>query len=132
MLRHKIRLRLYEISSVRDLTLDILSAHGYNVLLAQDGLEALHVYKAFGHNIDLVLLDMIMPRMDGKETYKKLKEIDPDITVLFCSGYSQNHRLCEELKKSNLPYVNKPFRIDDLLRKMRQVLDHEAGSVNIR
>ena len=113
---------------VRDLTLDILSAHGYNVFLAQDGLEALHVYKAFGHDIDLVLLDMIMPRMDGKETYKKLKEINPDITVLFCSGYSQNHRLCEELKKSNLPYVNKPFRIDDLLRKMRQVLDHEAGS----
>jgi PAS domain S-box-containing protein len=112
---------------IRDLTLDILSANGYNVLLAQDGLEALHVYKAFGHNIDLVLLDMIMPRMGGKETYKKLKEINPDIMVLFCSGHGSNHQLCEELRKSNLPYASKPFRIDELLRKVRQALNHRAA-----
>jgi DNA-binding NtrC family response regulator len=113
---------------VRDLTMEVLSVHGYNVLLAQDGLVALHVYKAFGHNIDLVLLDMIMPRMSGKETYKKLKEINPDIMVLFCSGYSSNHQLCEELRKSNLPYASKPFRIDELLRKVRQVLNHEDAN----
>jgi two-component system cell cycle sensor histidine kinase/response regulator CckA len=112
---------------VRDLTLEILSAYGYKVLLAQDGLEAIHVYKAFGHTIDLVLLDMIMPRMGGKETYEKLKEINPDIKVLFCSGHGSDHQVCEELRKSGLPYSSKPFKIDELVRKVRQVLNHEPA-----
>ena len=113
---------------IRDLTLEVLSAHGYNVLLAQDGLEAIHVYKAFGHNIDLVLLDMIMPRMGGKEAYEKLKEINPDIKVLFCSGHGSDHKVCEELKKIGVPYSRKPFKIYDLARKVRQVLNHEDAS----
>ena len=113
---------------VRDLTLEVLSAHGYNVLLAQDGLEAIHVYKAFEHTIDLVLLDMIMPQMGGKEAYEKLKEINPDIKVLFCSGHGSDHKVCEELKKSGLPYSRKPFKIYDLARKVRQVLNHEDAS----
>ncbi len=113
---------------VRDLTLEVLSAHGYNVLLAQDGLEAIHVYKAFEHTIDLVLLDMIMPRMGGKEAYEKLKEINPDIKVLFHSGHGSDHQVCKELRKSGLPYSRKPFKIDELVRKVRQVLNHEDTS----
>ncbi len=113
---------------VRDLTLEILSAYGYNVLLAQDGLEAIHVYKAFEHTIDLVLLDMIMPRMGGKEAYEKLKEINPDIKVLFRSGHGSDHQVCKELRKSGLPYSRKPFKIYDLARKVRQVLNHEDTS----
>jgi CheY-like chemotaxis protein len=116
---------------IRDLTLEVLSAHGYNVLLAQDGLEAIHVYKAFGHNIDLVLLDMIMPRMGGKEAYEKLKEINPDIKVLFCSGHGSDHKVCEELKKIGMPYSRKPFKIYDLARKVRQVLNHEPAGQEI-
>ncbi|MEA1867352.1 MAG: ATP-binding protein [Thermodesulfobacteriota bacterium] len=113
---------------VRDLTLEILSAYGYNVLLAQDGLEAIHVYKAFGHTIDLVLMDMIMPRMGGKEAYEKLKEINSDIKVLFCSGYGSDHQVCEELRESGLSYSSKPFTADELVRKVRQVLNHEDAS----
>ena len=116
---------------VRDLVLEVLSVHGYNVLLAQDGLEAIHVYKAFGHTIDLVLLDMIMPRMGGKEAYEKLKEINSDIKVLFCTGYGPNHKIYEELRKSNLPYASKPFKIDELVRKVQQVLNHEAAGQEI-
>ncbi len=116
---------------VRDLTLEVLSAHGYNVLLAQDGLEAIHVYKAFGHTIDLVLLDMIMPRMGGKEAYEKLKEINPDIKVLFCSGHGSDNKVCEELKKIGVPYSRKPFKIYDLARKVRQVLNHEPAGQEI-
>jgi nitrogen-specific signal transduction histidine kinase/CheY-like chemotaxis protein len=116
---------------VRDLVLEVLSVHGYNVLLAQDGLEAIHVYKAFGHTIDLVLLDMIMPRMGGKEAYEKLKEINSDIKVLFCTGHGPNHKIYEELRKSSLPYVSKPFKIDELVRKVQQVLNHEAAGQEI-
>ncbi|RKX59202.1 MAG: hypothetical protein DRP37_06895 [Thermodesulfobacteriota bacterium] len=113
---------------VRDLTLEILSAYGYNVLLAQDGLDAIHVYKAFEHTVDLVLMDVIMPRMCGKEAYEKLKEINPDIKVLFCSGHGSDHQVCEELRESGLPYSSKPFKVDELVRKVRQVLNHEDAS----
>ncbi len=71
---------------------------------------------------------MIMPRMGGKEAYEKLKEINPDIKVLFCSGHGSDHKVCEELKKCGLPYSKKPFKIYDLARKVRQVLNHEDTS----
>jgi CheY-like chemotaxis protein len=116
---------------VRDLTKEILSVHGYNVLPAQDGLEAIHVYKAFEHDIDLVLLDIFMPRMGGKEAYEKLKEINPDIKVLFCSGHSPNHEMYEALRNGDLHYVSKPFKIDELVRKVRQVLNHEDAGQKI-
>ena len=114
---------------VRDLTMEVLSVHGYNVLSAQDGLEAIHVYKAFEHDIDLVLLDIFMPRMGGKEAYEKLKEINPDIKVLFCSGHGPNHEIYEAPRNGDLHYVSKPFKIDELVRKVRQVLNHEDASI---
>ncbi|MDL1959950.1 MAG: response regulator [Deltaproteobacteria bacterium] len=116
---------------VRDLTLEVLSVHGYNVLLAQDGLEAINVYKAFGHDIDLVLLDMFMPKLSGKEAYEKLKEINPDIKVLFCSGYGRNHKIYEELKNGNLHCISKPFKVDELVREVQQVLNHKATGQEI-
>ena len=116
---------------VRDLTLEVLSAHGYNVLLAQDGLEAINVYKAFEHDIDLVLLDMFMPRLSGKEAYDKLKEINPDIKVLFCSGYGRNHKIYEELRNGDLHCISKPFKVDELVRKVQQVLNHEVAGQEI-
>jgi len=114
---------------VRDLTTEVLSVHGYNVLPAQDGLEAIHVYKAFEHDIDLVLLDIFMPRMGGKEAYEKLKEINPDIKVLFCSGHGSNHEIDKVPGNGDLYYVSKPFKIDELVRKVRQVLDHEDANI---
>ena len=116
---------------VRDLTQEVLSSYGYNVLLAQDGLEAIHVYKAFGHDIDLVLLDMFMPRMSGTETYDELKEINPDIKVLFCSGHGSSHKIYEGLRNDDLHWVSKPFKVDELVRKMQQVLNHEAAGHEI-
>ncbi len=116
---------------VRDLATEVLSVHGYNVLSAQDGLEAIHVYKAFEHDIDLVLLDISMPRMGGKEAYEKLKEINPDIKVLFCSGHDPNHEMYEAPRNGDLHYVSKPFKIDELVRKVQQVLNHEDAGQKI-
>ncbi|MCK4426641.1 MAG: response regulator, partial [Deltaproteobacteria bacterium] len=116
---------------VRDLTQEVLSVHGYNVLLAQDGLEAIHVYKAFGHDIDLVLLDMFMPRLGGKEAYEKLKEINPDIKVIFCSGYGRNHKIYEELRNGDLHCISKPFKVDVLVREVQQVLSHKVAGQEI-
>ena len=95
----------------------------------KDGLEAIHVYKAHEHDIDLVLLDILMPRMSGKEAYEELKKINPDIKVLFYGGHSPNHEIYEAPGNGDLHYVSKPFKIDELVRKVRQVLNHEDASI---
>ncbi|OEU49036.1 MAG: hypothetical protein BA861_04945 [Desulfobacterales bacterium S3730MH5] len=112
---------------VRDLATEVLSSHGYRVMPAKDGLEALHVYKAFGYDIDLVLMDMLMPRMGGKEAYKKLKEINPEIRVLFCSGHGSDCEVVEDLHNKGLPFVSKPYKINELAEKVRQMLDRESS-----
>ncbi len=113
---------------VRELALEILSAYGYRVMLAKDGAEAVHIYSAFGHNIDLVLMDMVMPRMNGRQAYAKLKKINPGINILLCSGYGSNNQEVEMLRKDNLPFISKPYKIKELLCKVRQALDSEPSS----
>lgn len=114
---------------VRDLTREVLSVYGYSVLLAQDGLEALHVYRAFEHDVDLVLLDICMPRMGGKETYEKLKEINSDIKVLFCSGHNPDNEMYEASIIDDLHCVSKPFKIGELVRKVQQVLNQKNANI---
>ena len=67
---------------VRDLALDILSPAGYQVLMAKDGVEALHMYHAYKNSIDLLLLDIVMPKMNGKQVFDKIKEINPEQKIL--------------------------------------------------
>lgn len=108
---------------VRDLAKEVLSSHGYTVMTARDGLEALHIYEALGRRIDLVILDVIMPGMNGQETYKKLKGINPDIKVLFCSGHGMDQETVNEVMERGLPFTGKPFDLDELMEQVRRVLD---------
>ena len=73
---------------IRNLGRTILQRYGYRVLLAEDGLEALQVYRQHGEPIDLVILDLVMPRLSGHDTLRQLQQLDPDVRVLFSSGYS--------------------------------------------
>ena len=109
---------------IRELALELLSSRGYHVMLAKDGLEAVHIYKVFGHNIDVILMDLAMPGMGGKEAYEKLKEMNPQVKVLFCSGHGSGNRGIEDIwDESHLPFICKPFKLDELLQMLRQVLD---------
>jgi CheY-like chemotaxis protein len=110
---------------VRDLTQEVLSVNGYNVLLAQDGLEALNLFRSHGQDIDLVLLDMFMPHMSGKETYDELKKINPNIKVLFCSGYGRMQETHKKLENDGLNCISKPFKIDELVSKVHRALNNE-------
>ena len=73
----------------------------------------------------MVILDMIMPEMDGGETYDKMKKIDPDIKVLLSSGYSVDGQATEILERGCSGFIQKPFKIKKLAQKIRDILINE-------
>lgn len=102
---------------------DLLEVLGYTVLAAGSGREGLKIYKNNQTEINLVLLDMIMPDMDGSATYDRLKEFNPDIKVLLSSGYSINSPAKAILAKGCDGFIQKPFGLIDLSHKLREILD---------
>jgi PAS domain S-box-containing protein len=108
---------------VVNVTKDMLKGLGYSVLTARNGPEALESFKSGGERVDLVLLDMIMPGMNGEQTFEKLKEIRPDIRVILCSGYSLNGQAAGIMAKGCRAFLQKPFLISSLSRTIREVLD---------
>ena len=106
---------------------EILETAGYGVLTACSGREALEIYEAWKGDIDLVMLDMIMPGMGGAETFTELKKIDPDVSVIIISGYSLPDEVCELLAQGCKGFLQKPFLIPELLKKIRQVIRRDEG-----
>ncbi len=108
---------------VRELGARILTKHGYTVLQATNGREALDLFKKESSQISLVILDLIMPEMGGTECLKKLLKIDPQVKVLVASGYSADASVKKMIQIGAKGFVSKPFRVKDLLRGVRKVLD---------
>ncbi|MBU4426479.1 MAG: PAS domain S-box protein, partial [Proteobacteria bacterium] len=112
-----------------DIIVDIwkknLEKLGYKVITARNGKEAIELYKKNQGNIDIVVLDMIMPEMGGGETYDRLKEINPDVKVILSSGYSIEGQASEILKRGCDGFIQKPFRMKQLSRKINEVLEKE-------
>jgi CheY-like chemotaxis protein len=98
---------------VRKSTRLLLERLGYTVLLAEDGRTALERYRAHGA-VDLVLLDLIMPGMDGRETYRELQALDPSVRVLFASGYADDDTVRELTAACGAPLMPKPFNLRQL------------------
>lgn len=109
--------------TIIDVTGEMIQALGYRVLTANSGPEAIELYKARVKDIDLIILDMIMPDMGGKETYDKLKEINPSVKVILASGYSINGMAKSIMEKGVQLFMQKPFRLDDLSQQIRSVLE---------
>jgi two-component system cell cycle sensor histidine kinase/response regulator CckA len=101
---------------------DMLTTLGYQVVTARSGKEAIEVYRANQHTIDLVILDMIMPGMGGGTTYDRMKEINPGVKVLLSSGYSINGEANEILSRGCNGFIQKPFHIHELSRRIREFL----------
>jgi len=108
---------------ILDVTKEVLEAIGYRVLLARDGKEAVEVYGKDRDDIDVVLLDMVMPNMGGGEAYDRMKEINPDIKVLLSSGYSLDGEATKILERGCNGFIQKPFRMNELAEKIREILD---------
>jgi two-component system cell cycle sensor histidine kinase/response regulator CckA len=107
---------------ITDVGGQLLEKLGYRALTAKSGREAITLYENNRADIDLVILDMIMPGMSGGETYDRLKEINSDIKVLLSSGYSINGQAEKILDRGCNAFIQKPFNIKELAKKVRQVL----------
>ena len=100
----------------------LLEKLGYKVLLAEDGLAAVRTFAAKRGQIAAVMLDLIMPVMDGAETLARLKEIDPEVPVLLASGYSREEQADELIKKGADGFIQKPFDLKTLRSRMAELL----------
>ncbi len=101
----------------------LLEAVGYRVFTAINGQEAIEVYKKNRDEIDIVLLDMVMPNMGGGEVYDRLKEISPDIKVILSSGYSVDGQATEILRRGCDGFIQKPFNVSELSIKIEEILE---------
>ncbi|RLF57654.1 MAG: hypothetical protein DRN37_06125 [Thermoplasmata archaeon] len=108
---------------LRDIGRDILETFGYTVLLAPDGESALELYKERRKHISLVILDLIMPGMGGKQCLEKLLKINPDTKVVIASGYSIDGHAKDALKAGAKAFVSKPYELNKMLQAVRSVLD---------
>ncbi len=108
---------------VLEAAVQLLQKLGYRVIEARDGREAVQAYRSHQQDIDVVVLDMIMPDMCGGEVFGQLKAMNPDIGVLLASGYSIEGQASEILEQGCDAFIQKPFSIKDLSQKIREVLD---------
>ena len=103
---------------VREVTQRMLELAGFKVLLATDGQSALPLFETHRHEIDVVLLDMTMPQLDGRETYLALSRIQPGVRVVLTSGYSE-HEAFSGFQASELAgFLQKPYRAAELVSTM--------------
>jgi PAS domain S-box-containing protein len=107
---------------IRQVARKILEDCGYQVLLAGDGLEAVDVYRRERERIALVILDLTMPRLSGRDAFRQLTQVNPDVRVLFASGYAAES-IPEVATEPTLGFVGKPYRPEDLAATVRAVLD---------
>ena len=107
---------------LRSLTCDIIEGEGFNVISARNGREALEIFKVKQHEVGLVILDMSMPEMDGNQTFRALRKIDPTIKVLVSSGFTEDPVIAKMIDDGAHGVIAKPFRVDDLTAKVRGAL----------
>jgi two-component system, cell cycle sensor histidine kinase and response regulator CckA len=106
-----------------DVARDMLEILGYKVIIAQNGLDAVNIYAQRKDEIDLVIQDMVMPGMNGAQTFQALKKINPEVKVILASGYVMNKQIAAVMEQGCRAFMQKPFRLEDLSRKVREVLD---------
>lgn len=104
-------------------TREMLKSLGYLVMSANNGREALSLFKENHQNIDLIILDMIMPDLKGSQTYDGFKEVCPDVKVLLSSGYSIDGQPTLLIERGCKAFIQKPYTVSELSQKVREVLD---------
>ncbi|MDR3605452.1 MAG: response regulator, partial [Syntrophaceae bacterium] len=110
---------------LRELGARILNQYGYHVITASNGKEALEIYQSHGGSISLVILDLIMPEMDGRQCIAEILRIDPNVKVVIASGYSEGEPTSRATEGGAKGFVQKPYNVRQLLQTVREILDKD-------
>jgi two-component system cell cycle sensor histidine kinase/response regulator CckA len=108
---------------VREVATEMLVANGYQVLGAKDGCEALEICTRYPGPINLMLTDVVMPRVSGRELADKVLQLRPKTKVLYMSGYSSDVIEQRGVLDKKMPFLQKPFTLDSVSRRVREVLE---------
>jgi signal transduction histidine kinase len=112
---------------LREMSHEVLTALGYSILVARDGREAIEKFEANPRKISLVVLDVVMPRLDGPGALEQIRSINPSIPVILTSGYSEESEMLSSLvSRGGALLLQKPYPPKDLARKIRDILDKAA------
>lgn len=114
--------------SVRGLICGALRELGYQVSEANNGKTALKTFETNNHNIDLLITDLIMPEMNGKELVSNIKKLNKKISILYTSGYTDDHIVTEGELQEGLNFIAKPYSISDIATKIRTILNTSVAS----
>jgi len=117
---------------LRDLIFETLETMGYTALMAQDGHQAIRICTQFSGTIDLLLTDVVMPKMKGPEVMKRVKQMRPDIGVLFMSGYTNDVTLRHGISNADVSFIQKPFSSTELTHKLREALARAQDRSTLR
>ncbi len=113
-------------STVRQVIIETLSNHGYRVLEAMDGAEALEIFALSADQIDLIITDIVMPRVNGVEFHLQILKNNPNVKFIFISGYSDN-AILKEADLNSVEFLQKPFKLNELVRRVRKVLNKKKS-----
>jgi CheY-like chemotaxis protein len=112
-----------DIDILRDMIAESLKEIGFTTHECIDGIEALEWFRSHSEECDLIILDLTMPNMGGRECYNALKKIDPAIKAIITSGHAMDSEIRALLKEGALAFLQKPFEIDELINTVRKVLE---------
>lgn len=101
---------------------DILSASGLQVFIAHDGLEGEMMFQAHQEDIDMIILDWMLPKQNGRDTLSKIRKLNPNIQVMISSGYAEADVTSQIDDQQAICFLGKPFNIDKLLNQVAQIL----------
>lgn len=108
--------------AVREAVSDILEFVGIGVLTAVDGVSGIDLFRAHQHEIDLVLLDLSMPGLNGADTFQELRKIDPTVKVILSSGFDEAEVTRQFVGQGLAGFLQKPYNMKDLVVKVREYL----------
>ena len=110
---------------VREVTCEVLVSAGYRVAKARNAAEAVRAFHRCGGQVQLLLTDVVLPGRNGRDLARRLKVVQPDLKTIFISGYPENEVTKHGLQEPGVFYLPKPFSVDSLMGKIRQVLGTE-------
>lgn len=110
---------------IRDLLEEMLQELGFRVLTAEDGLEGVEMYRELWTEIDVVMIDMIMPKLSGKETFLEMKKINPNVRAVLSTGFTKDGAVQETLDQGIVSFIPKPYQLEELSSAISKAFSHQ-------